>query len=471
MMRVLLILLALVVAVLAFVLDEVWLYWLASGLVVAAGVALGVYAWRSYREAKRFQGADAGASSREKELEDLGIMDVRPQSEKEKGARGDASSKASSRTTDEGAAAEASEGGPDREAEGSSAASQSPAGEDPSSVKGKTAAQVVASSQEEESAEESTDEGLVPPYLQALRAATDAHTVALLVQEEMALEYQIEGIASQSQQVRRDAFTTTEPLLSASMSREPVTVCRVGDDVAPDDLGYYTEGPPDGVDSLALAPVEGPPDAATRFLIVDASTGTTNLASQRTQSIITRFADLLGFIRESEASPEEAPDEEEIADAWDEVGAGVDGAKGEAPRPRREIIAEEIERAEEGTQHLALALVHLNRAEALARNGQSVVAQAEETLHARLDRLASDCRVERFGELTYGIFYHGNPEGVEPWAESLHEEMGRATGVLEGGVSIGVALRHERQQPEDLRENATEALRVAYETGTCTIVE
>jgi hypothetical protein len=32
-------------------------------------------------------------------------------------------------------------------------------------------------------------------------------------------------------------------------------------------------------------------------------------------------------------------------------------------------------------------------------------------------------------------------------------------------------LRDETQSPEALREDATEALWMAYETGTCTIVE
>jgi len=61
---------------------------------------------------------------------------------------------------------------------------------------------------------------------------------------------------------------------------------------------------------------------------------------------------------------------------------------------------------------------------------------------------------------------------VEPWAERLQEEMDGVGGLLTGGVSIGVAmLREDAQSPKQLRENATEALRMAYETGTCTIVE
>jgi PleD family two-component response regulator len=80
--------------------------------------------------------------------------------------------------------------------------------------------------------------------------------------------------------------------------------------------------------------------------------------------------------------------------------------------------------------------------------------------------------VERFGELTFGVFYNGDVVDVEPWAERLQDEMSATDGLLAGGVSIGVAmLRDETQSPEALREDATEALWMAYETGTCTIVE
>jgi len=47
--------------------------------------------------------------------------------------------------------------------------------------------------------------------------------------------------------------------------------------------------------------------------------------------------------------------------------------------------------------------------------------------------------------------------------------MAQEKGELEGGVSVGVAVWDE-EDPEALRTEATEALRKAYETGTCTIV-
>jgi PleD family two-component response regulator len=50
--------------------------------------------------------------------------------------------------------------------------------------------------------------------------------------------------------------------------------------------------------------------------------------------------------------------------------------------------------------------------------------------------------------------------------------MTEAREPLEGGVSVGLApMRGPEQSPEDLRENATNALREAYTTGTCTVLE
>ena len=463
MMRVLLILLALVVAVLAFVLDAAWLYWLAGGLVGVAAAAVGFWAWRAYRDRTQFQQSKGSAEKpRDRELDELGIVEVRPQTD-DKPVADVADREGDSAGEDEGPAPSPDEAAPERDAapvaDGETAShAGSPA----------TPSTSAAAAVEAQPADAASGDELVQPYVQALRAAVGAHTAAFIVQEEMALEYRVEGVASQSDHARHGTFTTAEPLLTAAMSREAIAVRPVGDAVARESLGYYDE-PPDAIGQLATAPVERPSSAAAHFLVVDATSATADLDDHRAQALITRFADLLGFMLEDDAE-DAAPDAADT-DAWAEVARGEDAP--DEPRPRREIIAEEIGRAEQEGHALALALVHLNRAEALARDGQAVVAQAEETLEARLDRLATESRVERFGELTYGLFYTGDPSDVEPWAEAIHTEMGRATGVLEGGVSIGVALmgdRH-RDQPEDLRAEATEALRVAYETGTCTIVE
>jgi len=273
------------------------------------------------------------------------------------------------------------------------------------------------------------------------------------------LTYRIAAAASRSDAVpATGSFETEAPLLSAGMSQKAFTVRPVGEGgLDPALLGYYADHVPD-VTHVAFAPVPTPSEAATYFLVVDATD--TDFKPPRAKKIITEFAALLGVLIEAEAD-DDAP-----------APAAPPPAEPAKPRPRREIIAEEIEEAKRSSVPLALALVHLNRAEKLSQRGKDVVENAESTLRARLERSAPRSRVERFGELTFGVFYNGDVVDVEPWAERLQEEMAATDGILAGGVSIGVAmLRDAAQSPEVLREDATEALWMAYETGTCTIVE
>jgi GGDEF domain-containing protein len=303
---------------------------------------------------------------------------------------------------------------------------------------------------------------VLQPYVQALQAATESHTACLLVQEDVMLTYRIEAAASHSASVRTTGtFETEDALLSASMTQAAVTVQSVGrTGIEPARLGYYDDAVPD-LEQVALAPVPTPSAASTYFLVLDATD--THLDHSRTKKLITRFADLLGLLIESELSPDTPDGASTVDEAEDEATA---------PRPRREIIAEEIEAAQRTSSPLALALVHLNRAEELAQESEAVIADTESALRTRLEQSAPRSRVERFGELTYGVFYNGDVADVEPWAERLQDKLERAGGMLEGGVSIGVAMvRAEAQSPDQLREDATEALRMAYETGTCTIVE
>lgn len=464
MMRILLILLAVLVAVLAFVMDQPWLNWAAGAMIVVALGAVATHLWQKYSETKQYQGK--GGKDREDELRELGIMDVRPQSAE--------SSEATESAEDVKGAASRSES-PSSEARKQKARPKEQ--DEPSSAREavasrtktvSSAADETASDEEAVGATDAQDESALGPYLEALRRAIGARTVCLLVQEEMALAYRIEAIRSTTADVRapETTFETNEPLLTANMSRQAVTVRAVGPDgVPPEALGYYTtETPP--VTQLVVAPVprSGP---ATYFVCADAGDDA-SLDIRRIRALIARFAEGLDLLIEAETAPSEpAPTESEAVTPEGKTDSATDGA---SPRPRSEIIAEEMATVQQRGVSLSLGLVHLNRAERLARTGDEAVATAEEALRTRLQQSAPEGRVERFGELTFGVFYYGGASDVEPWAEQLQEEMAQAEGVLEGGVSIGVAVWGD-QDPEALRETATEALHVAYETGDCTIVE
>ncbi|MEX1055839.1 MAG: diguanylate cyclase, partial [Rhodothermales bacterium] len=171
------------------------------------------------------------------------------------------------------------------------------------------------------------------------------------------------------------------------------------------------------------------------------------------RALVGHFARLLGAVIESVRTAD-------IPEAYDYV------------RPRREIISEEIDRSRKKKKPLALALVHLNEAEAAADQGDRQIKAAEKALATRIRQSARNARVERFGELTFGVFFQAPGTEVESWAIALQRDVDDDPGPLAGGISIGIAMLQERHQDADsFRQDATDALREAYESGTCTIVE
>ncbi|PSQ94221.1 MAG: GGDEF domain-containing protein, partial [Bacteroidetes bacterium QH_2_63_10] len=302
-------------------------------------------------------------------------------------------------------------------------------------------------------------------------------TVCLLVQDEVALSYRIEAIASTHSSVQRSGtFDTQTPLLTATMSRESVTIRTLAEEeVAIEDLRYYDDPP--AVDHLALAPVAQPETSTTTFLLADAS-GESNLRTSRARTVMEHFAETVALLLDTDRlpsppsdteSPDASPAEHAAGGSAAAAGGNSGGVEIEDARPRRELIAEEMEAAQAAAEDLALALVHLNRAESIARRGEEAVASAERLFQARLEQLAPNQRIERFGELTYGIFFRKGASAIEPWMADFESTMAQEEGELEGGVSVGVAVWTE-ETPEALRSEATKALREAYETGTCTIV-
>jgi hypothetical protein len=455
MIRILLVLIAVLMAVLAFVFDRPWLY-AAAGLPLLGVLGLlGRQLWGAYGRSH----AEAPSGGDDASLEELGIMDVRPQN-RDDGRNGTSAPDGETERTASGASDGDGHGErrPTEETEAAAAARSAPEPE--------TATRAAP----EASSGEGEERPVLGPFLESLRAAVGAQTVCLLVQEEVILEYRIEALASTHAGVRRGGtFETQSPLLTATMSRQPVTIRRL-DEEERADLGYYDETVPP-IAQVALAPVPQTDSATTVFLLADA---TADVDLEASRSLLEQYAETVGMLRDAEDADVPAGRRESAPETGEETHGGssaapVDG-EGEPPRPRREIIAEEMRAADAGDDDLALVLVHLNRAESIARRGEEAVATAERLLRTRLEHLAPGQRVERFGELTYGLFPRRGLEEVESWAADLQDAMAEETGELEGGVSVGVAVRGPRHDADELRADATEALREAYETGTCTIV-
>ncbi len=582
MIRALLVALVVLVAILAFVLDRPWLYAVSGASLVAALGWFAVQGWNMYRRRKR--GSANASSRREHRLQDFGIVSIRPQDKESSSAspvqsgRSPATDQAPNPLTSRTSSFDAPSGKTDDPSSPETTASTATRSDENSyrtdaggdtggrvdddgrgseapptaSARGgdEASTRVAQDSETDTAAEvESTgdsmiglttsarrEEPVLVPLVESLRAAVHAHSVCLLVQEDVVLEYQIRAIVSQSAAVQRSgAFSTSDPLLTASMSRQPISVRRIegGRDVVAGYLRYYNDPPV--IDHIALAPVPLRDTHTTIFLLADA-TSESDLGAPHARALIEQYAETLALVLQSDAAgsvsappSSDADDGEDDHDSLHNDGAPsrtgtprvresdpipstdtledeegekqsdhsaggvsdaeepVDAPPGDVhddrqqdgqdaseqkPRPRSEIIAEEMERADRNNTHLALVLVHLNRSESIARAGEEAVASAEEALRDRLHRAAPEQRVERFGELTYGVFFHGGLSHVEPWAINMQDQMDAATGELEGGASIGVAMRSARHAtPEALRADATQALHEAYKTGTCTIIE
>lgn len=288
--------------------------------------------------------------------------------------------------------------------------------------------------------------------LQAIRASAGGYSVCL-VRQDGGNRYDVVAIVSEDEHVRAEKSISIHPsLLVEAMELAPVTVKDIGsEETTWEALGYYRH--PVSVRQVAVAPVRVPDDELAYLLFIDALAWR-DLDDPWQRLLLGQFATLIGTYLASPL-PGDAIQKDRLR-----------------IRPRREIIAEEIENARTNELPLSLALIYLNRAEAVAGQGVKALGTAERALQKALQEALLDGRLERFGELTYGVFHHEEVSDVEAWALSLQEQLAADTEHLAGGVSIGIALLHERHTtPDALRADATEALREAFETGACTIIE
>ena len=469
MLRSLLVLLAVLVPGLAFLFDRPWMYVLTGAILAGLLGLVGWWLWTTYGEEESERPRPRpDPEDTDESLEELGIVDIKPQTA-DKGPSEKQSTQDDRTEPKPVEPGQTSSAQPPPSASGPALATQ-----DPGADSDEAEAAPTETPASEQKPTEPHDDPVLGPLLESARAALDARTVCLLVQEEVALTYRIEAAASSHPSVRHNgAFDTQTPLLTATMSRESVAIRPLAEEeIAIEDLRYY-EDPP-AVDCLALAPVSQPDASSTTFLLADAPAAS-NLDTSRARSLLKHFAETVALFLDTGRSPTEQSavarthESSSEADSDEPTAADSTGVELEDPRPRREIIAEEMEAAQSDTETLALALVHLNRAESIARRGEEAVASAERLFQARLEQLVPGPRIERFGELTYGIFFREGADAVEPKVADLKANMNQEEGDLEGGVSVGVAVWDD-EAPEALRAEATEALREAYETGTPTIV-
>jgi len=304
---------------------------------------------------------------------------------------------------------------------------------------------------------EASDEALgdvLIPCLRSLRASVDGYTVCLLRQEDVPLRYAVEVMVSQNSYARNGgSYSAKEPMLSGHKALVPVVYPRVGPNGFPaEKLGYYHE--PINVRQIAIVPVIPRKDNNLYLLVVD-TMNEDGFEAASVRILLEHYARLVSAILDTPVSQTSGDDEEP-----------------EPMRPRREIIADEMVRARSTEHPLSLALVYLNRGEALSGDGVGSVHELEEAFSKRLRSVTLDARVERFGELTYGIFYHGELGGLANWAGGIKEAFPEDDQAFEGGVSVGVAVMQDRhERADELRSEATAALEASFKSGECIIVE
>ena len=290
--------------------------------------------------------------------------------------------------------------------------------------------------------------------MSAVQASLDCYT-ACLVRQDGSGAYSIEAIVSQNPQILHAGSMSVDASLieQKGISTSAVSVLEVGGNITADRLGYYKESV--DIRQVAIAQVKIPDNPDGYYLLVDALAWQ-DLDDPWQRLMIGQFANLLGTFM---ATPQ--LDQKAEGDAKPRV------------RPRREIIEEEMLRARDNNEPLALALVYLNQAEDISRIGPGAVGGAENALENFLKETLSEARIERFGELTFGVFHAEPVSEVEAWALLVQEEIEEdGNAYFERGISVGIALlKDHHQNADDLRADATEALRESFETGACTIIE
>ncbi len=439
MIRLLLLPLTAILITLAVMMHNVWLY-TAAGIATLIGLTvIGLALW------ERFQTNPSDSSPKrpaEPSLSDLGITEIRPKTSRPKTADSSVDEESSNEHSPAAGdqAAENPTSDPVSTVDDTRPLSSTPEAEPPERPSRQTSDGDDLFSFVSEEPLNYPVGALMEDYLQTVHASIRAHTVCVLGLNVYAGSCSVEAAVSKSEHIDRENRISLENHFLTNVSPdEPVTIL-IAEGEAPtiDELGYY-DGPVD-VDQVAVAPLQVSDDVIG-YLLADRTPRESPIQTVY-YTLLADFAKLLGTILYAKMED----------------------------RPRREIISEEIERSRENNRSLALALIHPNNADAVLQAGPESVAQTEYLLRQTLEETTPDGRVERFGELIYGVFYYDTDGSIDSWAEQVQ------TAFIENheAVNIGIALYSNRHEtPDDLRSDAAEALRVAYEAGQneCIIFE
>jgi hypothetical protein len=446
MARVILIALAVITAVLGYLMDNVLLLGLAGAFFALALLTLAALAVKRHgrrREVERQR--EARAASREDELRSLGISDIRP--------KGGTRPAVATDDAPSAPAAEDSEDDVETEVSGGAAATPedgplpehahepSPEPVTPRSEPVNETAEPTERAPEPFPMREAREDSpfwrvhsptAITSYLRALWAATDVQTVALFSSDAEGGAYTLEAALSHNPAIRREGrFSADDHLLDTVSADRPLTILEANDPLVRT-LPYYKRAV--HVGGVAVLPARNA-DGTAVYLVVDLPQDQVGF-TERQRNLLSRYADLLGAML---AHPEDA------------------AASQRTTPTRRSIIADEIAQAQEADRPLALALVYRTDAEEVADKGADAVAAAERDLRLHLEDLTPEGRIERFSELVYGAFLYDTPAAIEAWVQRVRARGAEADMPLVAGV----ARFDDHRDPDALRADAFNALQHA----------
>lgn len=283
------------------------------------------------------------------------------------------------------------------------------------------------------------------PIVQAVRAATNAHSVVLLRIAEGGL--QVEAIVSGQMDIkRRIQIPSNRSFFSQVQVAAAVTVlshAEIG--ITPD---YYETQV--FLTAMAIAPirVEG---QIWGYLLADF----TEHYPLTNPNVLASFAQTLTPII-IEHSPKAKP----IVPPTVWTGNPV--------RPRREIIAEEMRQARANGTPLVFALIYLNQnAYAHQELTSDVIVTWESRMwDAAARSLKGKGKVERFGELMLGVFIYGTAYVAETWIAAMQDTLSADLRVPMNGISIGaVFMQQHHNDPEVFLKDTIETLKQVQAGG------
>ena len=463
MIRVLFIILAVVSMVLAFVLSISWLYLVSAGMLIAAAAILTLDTRKRIRRTAVAGSRPPVTPEPKDDLKSFGIMEIKPV-QKTRESETPSIAPAPERPASDSALETASLfSEPDSEAghspsepaqntrdiEGTTVTHESTTvGQPRPHLSGVGVVRKRARTPKimVEGVTEALRGDVVLSILRGLRSAVSATTVTLLRQEKAPLGYSVEAMVSQNSFARSGGrFTVAQALVTGGATLQPIIArCNGPKGFNARRLGYYHE--PIAINKVAFIRLT---TGENGYLLVCDSMSPDAFEDEDSERMMRDFSRLVQSL----------------------VGGATDSepaqSKAGALRPRREIIAEEMTAARGATEPLALALVYLD-----SDLGDTERTAAEGVLAERLATSSLESRVERFGELTYGVMHRKTADDAAKWASGLLQRFRDDPSGLSGGLSVGVAIMSDRHKGADsLRADATSALKESYETGECIILE